>query len=174
MSIVGAIGRCPKLSEHVAKLVFYSHIQSKIRYLIPVWSQGCKYITNTISILINRAIKILYRLPYDYPTTQLYYTSNLPSVEQTIFLENCKLIYKLSNNLMKSNLKLQTNASIHNYNTRSAEHYRLAAPRTERGKRDVMFNGIKIFNSLPNNIKYAPNLRLFNKRLKAVLPKNNN
>jgi len=105
MSIVGAIGRCPKLSEHVAKLVFYSHIQSK-RYLIPVWSQGCKYITNTISILINRAIKILYRLPYDYPTTQLYYTSNLPSVEQTIFLENCKLIYKLSNNLMKSNLKL--------------------------------------------------------------------
>ena len=61
------------------------------------------------------------------------------------------------------------NNQIHNYNTRSAMNYRTHTCRTNLKKFTILYQGPKIGNSLPTNIKDSLSLYSFKKTMMEFL-----
>ena len=54
-----------------------------------------------------------------------------------------------------------TSSNIHNYNTRSSSHFRSHACRTNTKQFSILFQGPKIWNSLPNSVTSIFTLQSF-------------
>ena len=58
---------------------------------------------------------------------------------------------------------------IHQYSTRYSDFYRPHTCRTNIKKFSILFQGPRIWNSLPNNIKNAPTFNIFKRVIKPFL-----
>ena len=63
----------------------------------------------------------------------------------------------------------QTGNQIHQYSTRYSDFYRPHTCRTNIKKFSILFQGPRIWNSLPNNIKNAPTFNIFKRVIKPFL-----
>ena len=63
----------------------------------------------------------------------------------------------------------QTGSQIHQYSTRYSHLYRPYTCRTNIKKFSILFQGPRIWNSLPNNIKAAPTFNAFKRLIKPFL-----
>ena len=79
-------------------------------------------------------------------------------------------VYPLkSHNLVVSksfNNKFMLNSDIHNYNTRSSTLFNQSKCRTNRFKNSITYRGPKVWNELPEYIRYSPTLNVFKKQAK--------
>ena len=76
------------------------------------------------------------------------------------------ILYKLQNNLIKSDLSLTLNSEIHSYSTRISNSFRIDYARTNFGKFAVLQEAIQLYNSTPENIKSIDKLCNFKKCIK--------
>ena len=74
-----------------------------------------------------------------------------------------KFLYKLQNNLIKSDLTLTLNNEIHSYSTRIANSFRVDYARTNFGKFAVLREAIHLYNTIPNDIKIISQFDVFKK-----------
>ena len=58
-----------------------------------------------------------------------------------------------------------TSNQVHNYNTRSANNYRSHPCRTNLKQFTILYQGPKIWNSLPSCIRDSPSLSIFKKNM---------
>ena len=63
----------------------------------------------------------------------------------------------------------QTGNQIHQYSTRYSDFYRPHTCRTNIKKFSILFQGPRIWNSLPNNIKNAPTFNIFKRVIEPFL-----
>ena len=63
----------------------------------------------------------------------------------------------------------QTGNQIHQYSTRYSDFYRPHTCRTNIKKFSILFQGPRIWNSLPNNIKNTPTFNIFKRLIKPFL-----
>ena len=63
----------------------------------------------------------------------------------------------------------QTGSQIHQYSTRYSDYYRPHTCRTNVKKFSILFQGPKIWNSLPIDIKNAPSFTVFKRVIKPFL-----
>ena len=63
----------------------------------------------------------------------------------------------------------QTGNQIHQYSTRYSDFYRPHTCRTNIKKFSILFQGPRIWNSLPNDIKNAPSFSIFKRVIKPFL-----
>ena len=62
-----------------------------------------------------------------------------------------------------------TGKNIHPYETRNARKYRRLSCRTNHKLFSILFQGPKVWNSLPNDIREKPSLTSFKTNLKTIL-----
>ena len=80
-------------------------------------------------------------------------------------------MYKLSNDMLPSLFDdmFTTNADNHGYNTRFASNFQFPINKLEFGNKSIRHQGVKIWNSIPSNIKDAKNFHLFKDNYKDNL-----
>ena len=151
------------------KLIYFSFIYSHLQYLASVWSTACDNRLNPLRVLQNRAIKKIYKLPYLEPTVNLYGPKQLMNI-------NCIYKYKIScyifsvlNKKKHSNVNFTVNNSIYNHNTRQFNHLSLINIKSNYGRKSVYFQGIKIYNSLPQDLKNTQVLSKFKRKVRKYL-----
>lgn len=166
MPIILAIKRAGGIPNHAAKLVYNSHILSRIRYNICSWSHCSNFHINQIGILMNKALKILFNYNPRTSTKYLYKTINELDINQLIYYEKCKYIYKILNTNLKSNLILKNRENFHKYNTRNKKNIEIPKARTTMKQKSLKCSAIKMFNSLPIEIRNSQTLAKFNRKLK--------
>ncbi len=89
-------------------------------------------------------------------------------------LEQVKYIYKLRNELIKSNFNLEYNYQLHHYDTRSRENIHLDNVSTNIGLRDPIASCAVAYNNLPPNLKNISSINLFKKKVKEEFYNNLN
>jgi Reverse transcriptase (RNA-dependent DNA polymerase) len=96
------------------------------------------------------------------------------SVKQRINYNTLTMIYKIENNLLPEYLscKLVKNSSIHNYNTRTANKFRLPSFTKKVAQNTIFYNGLRLYNNMETNIKSAPNLKEFKKLCEEYVKRN--
>lgn len=80
-------------------------------------------------------------------------------------------MYKYSNNLLPStfNNMFTANANNHDYETRHASDFEYPNTRLEFGNKTIGYQGVKIWNNIPMNLKNSKNINCFKHSYKDFL-----
>ena len=86
-------------------------------------------------------------------------------MKQLITYHTLKFISKLRLGQLPSYLyeRIQYNFEIHDYNTRNRNNMRLPRMKTDLQKKSVFFEGLKLFNELPAELKECQSVEIFSK-----------
>lgn len=170
--LLGAIKRCGiKLNKKSARLIFHAHIMSHIRYNVATWSCCSNVLKNKVNLVMNKAIKIMFGLNWRTPTEELYKKTGFLKLNEVIVLEKAKTIHKIENGVTKSKNSLKKRKNVHNYNTRNLEKFCHVKTRTELARNSSFNSSLRIYNSLPQQLKKVNDIGTFSKRLKVLLKK---
>ena len=135
--------------------LYYALVYPYLTYCNLIWASA--YVTNLerIYLLQKRAVRAISKADYFSiyslqvsSFTYLYHNDALPIAFNQIF---------------------QTGNQIHQYSTRYSDFYRPHTCRTNIKKFSTLFQGPRIWNSLPSNIKNAPTFNIFKCVIKPFL-----
>jgi len=167
--ITMAIKRMGSIPNYAAKLIYNGHILSRIRYNICSWSHCSYFHKNQVGVVMNRALKTLFNLNIRTRTNNLYKIIDTLDINQLIYFKKCKFMYNILNNNIKSKLTLQNRENIHNYLTRNRKNIEIPKAKTTLKQKSLKCSAIKLFNSLPVEIKNSQNLNIFKSKLKKFV-----
>ena len=104
-----AIGLFSKIRHYVPKFLlrtlYFTLFSSHLIYACQVWGQDPLYLRR-LSILQNKALRIINFKAYDYPTNDLYHESKILKIEDYIKLLNCFFVKDV---LEKTSIKIFQN-----------------------------------------------------------------
>lgn len=167
----GILRRVSSFIPRRALLMFYyAHIHSHFNYLIIAWGRACKSKLKKLQVLQNRSIKLIYNLPFLFPSVRLY--SDFPHKilpiqgmceEQTLLL----IHNMLHNPACIHNLAINMVPRLHY--TRQVNH--LSRPRvySNFGQKRFTFVGPSEFNKLPRDIQTITARQHFKFKIKCFL-----
>lgn len=145
-----------------------------LNYCTEIW--GNTYITRLkqISTLQKRAIRILGNVGYLENTNKLFAKFNCLKFNDIIKLKTCLFMYKAENkmlpdSLMKRFVKVE---HIHDYNTRNKKNFSVKRTKSNLMGCCMSVRGVKVYNSIPNEIKNAKTVKIFTNKIKKYLVSN--
>ena len=141
--------------------LYYSLIHPHILYGIIIWGNTYKTYLKRLTTLQNRAVKLSVGAHWRDNTTNCYLQLQVLKLNELYTYEVAKFMYKNTRkNLPPSFSSFFTSiASVHTRSTRLASsQYSLYLPRykTLTLQRNIKFQGVKIWNSVPLEIKKLP------------------
>lgn len=145
------------------KVVYYSLVESKLRYSIVLWGGSYAYNVNTAFVTQKRAIRTMVKIP-QWVSCKKYFK------ELQILTVPCLYILVLLTDLMK---QLRNFETIEERNKREATRrrdlqYRIQ-PHLNVVSHAAVYQSIKLFNKLPIHLKSIYNLNQFKHQLKSFL-----
>ena len=163
-SLTGAlrnVARC--LPREVRYIIYNSMVKSHLDYLVEVWGTAAKSNLQPLLIAQNKVIKALFRYSYLTPTIKIYKETNLMTLHQIYKYNTCIIIRKILTKDIHSKLVFTKNLHIQKTLTRQAHNISLRTPRTKYGRKNIMYEGANLYNSLPKDIKDITSLNSFKK-----------
>ncbi len=146
--------------------VFYSIIESHLRYANVIWGSLWNTKIETLQRLYNRAHTIIEnaRLKDDWSNSWL-------GIEDLIKFDRSIMAYKIINKLSPQNLwdKFRQRSTISNYQTRNSADLQIPKLMTEHAKKGFHYSTLKAWNGIPVDIRTAETLGRFKKKLKTHL-----
>ena len=143
--------------QAVLRNLYNAFISPHINYAITAWGNAPKYLTNTIHTNLNKAVRIICFEDFKAKATPLFSKLKLLKFEDCCKLETAKFMHDIYNNNDVSNLNtlFEKANKRHNYKTRHATNSNFSLPfiRTDTRKKFLAFNGVKIWNQVPIEIK---------------------
>ena len=133
-------------------------------YCSNIWG----HCSNTLLLRVERLQKAVARVlldcDFNIPSRVLFESLKWLPFRQRIFYNESVLMYKVQNNLAPKYLNVfRSVQEVHSRNTRSADRDNLYIPRhrTQIFKRSFAYNGVKIWNDLPADVKSSSTLQSF-------------
>lgn len=167
-SVLGALRKISNCIPHkVRPIIYNSLVKPHLEYLIEIWGSAAATNLNPLQRAQNKIIKVLFHYPYNTPTNELYKKTKLFNLRQLYIYYTCILIKKITTKSIRSNLKLNKKIPTHNLRNK----YKIVLPtvRTNYGKKTILFEGVKLYNDLPNHIKKCNIVNAFKKELKEYV-----
>ena len=156
------------MSYKTALSFYYAHFYSHFIHMIPIWGYARSNVLQPLRILQNGIIKTLKNLPYLYPTSRIYDKDLLP-IDSIVHYETLYLIFRIKNNMLKSNDILPIVSDFHPYRTRQVNNFHLSFRNTRIGQYNIFYHGLREFNNLPISLKNETNVNRFRKSLKQLI-----
>ena len=128
--------------------------------------------TNLYNFLLQkRAIQAISKADYKASSKPLFANLKILDVFSIYSLQVSSFIYLYHHDALPIAFTqiFQTGNQIHQYSTRYSDFYRPHTCRTNIKKFSILFQGPRIWNSLPNNIKNAPTFNIFKRVIKPFL-----
>lgn len=149
-----------ELGYTAAKTAYFSLIDSHLRYGISFWGACSRHLIQMILVLQKRAVRYLCKAKVRDSCKPLFLAHGIPTVISIYILETACLIHKHRRN---------TNTTPSHYITRQSNNITLPIPRSTLVKDSIIYNGNKLYNHLPNNVKDINSNIDFRKAVKGLL-----
>lgn len=149
-----------ELGRQVARQVYFSLIESHLRYALPFWGACSQYLFRSVFVLQKRAVRDLCNVRPYTPCRQLFVDNNILTLPSLYILETACLIHK---NRHYFPIHERTYAS------RQVNNIPLPIPHSSLVKNSFVYNGLKIYNHVDLHIRNAQSLGAFRKHLKTYL-----
>lgn len=136
-----------------------------ISYGIEVWYGTFKNHTNKIFILQKKAIRAINNLEYNDHTTGYFHSNKILKLEDQYKSQISNYIYKILNSNIDNEIcsQLKLNLRSHPHNTRCKEMLNVSQINKCKTKNSIFYNGIKIWNGLPNSLRNSNSFFKFKK-----------
>ena len=131
------------------------------------------YITSLqrIYLLQERAIRAISKADYKASSKPVFANSKILDVFSIYSFQVSSFMYLYHNDALPISFTqiFQTGNQIHQYSTRYSDYYRPHTCRTNIKNFFILFQGPRIWNSLPSDIKNAPSCSIFKRMIKPFL-----
>ncbi|KAG1675725.1 hypothetical protein GQR58_014551 [Nymphon striatum] len=178
LKISKGIGILAKIRHYVPQQIlrnlYFAFIQPHVNYALINWGSANLSSLIPVGRNLNKAIKIMNFNKNTASSKPIFHKFGILNLDDSYTLQCAKFMYDINTGTQVNNFfcKLfQKTTSRHSYNTRQAARKKFAVPRarTNLKKRLITFNGVKIWNDIPLDIRSKPNKRLFQKHLRNWL-----
>lgn len=149
-----------ELGTDVGKSVYFALIESRLRYGIAFWGSANNQLLNSLFVIQKRAVRYISKASSRTSCKPLFLRNKILTLTCLYILETACLIF--------ANRDKFTNHTA-GYETRQHMNLRLPIPSSTLVKRAIIYEGIKIFNHLPNNVINSPTVKIFKSRLRKIL-----
>ena len=158
------------LPQNTLSKMYSGIVEPHFRFCCSVW--GCCGVTKlqTLQKLQNRAARIVTKSNFDTPSIDLIQSLNWPTVSDIIRGETATTVYKSLNGLVPEYLSsLFEKRSTRNVRELRNTETDLSIPlrKSNNGQRAISFRGPKLWNTLELDVKQAPSLATFKRRIKS-------
>lgn len=142
--------------------VYKALIESILNYGVVIWGGAYDSTLYHIKIIQKQIIKIIFNKSKFYSTEALFR-------ETSLFDFDCLYIIA-SLNFIQKNTKI-SNKILHDYSTRSKmnKNYTIPKPNKTVFLKFIDYNGIKLYNLLPKEIKDIKNMKIYKKKIKIYV-----
>lgn len=169
-AVIRSVTRCfPQKLRH---LIYNSLVKPHIEYLIEIWGSAAKTNLNLLQRAQNKLIKVLFHYNYSTPTNLLYKKTRLLNISQTYIYNTCLLVRKILAKNIHTQINFTKKKQIQKIQLRNANNIVLRTPRTNYGKKTILFEGAQLYNKLPRDIKNSQSIVTFKRLLKNYLINN--
>ena len=147
-------------------MLFYnSYIHPRLTYCLPIWGRSASLHLDKLWKIQKRALRIINDVPYDAPSKNLFTKSKVLNIRDMYCYEICIFIFNILYDDTK-NVPVVLNLAKpnENYFLRStSKTFLLEVPfrRKDIYKKSIAYSGVKVWNSLPDNVRNVKNLFLF-------------
>ena len=169
------IGIINRLKTHLPSnslLTLYSSlILPYLNYGLLAWGNACHFLLNKLLLLQKKALRIICHTVFRAHTDPLFLDNKIMKIKDLYLFQLGQLMYNYKKDALPAIFKAMflRNRSFHNYPTRRSDEFHLPLLRTVLAQNTFIYDGPKFWNSLCENIRNAPSLYSFKKRLKAHL-----
>lgn len=155
-------------------MLYNSFILSQFDYCSTIYLNINKEQMGEMQKIQNRAMRVLLNCERTTPKKHMLDKLKWLSVSQRIVLNSLMMIHKIKNNKGPEYLieKVKFVGESHNRNTRSVNDFKLPIVKYEKSKKNLLYNGIKIFNQLPRDIKELTNIHVFKSKCNIYIREN--
>jgi hypothetical protein len=150
--------------------LYYSFVYSHINMHILSWGGTPSTVIKKIKVAQNNVIRNLSLNIEGVRTFELYKNLDILTVEQLYTLRCAEFVFRASNgnNRLKVDF-LNENAWHHNHDTRRSQNYRIPFCRINTNKSFFLINALKIWDSLPNDLRNLKSRYTFKIKMKNLL-----
>ena len=159
------------LSSKTKLTLYYALIYPYITYCNSTWSPTYVSNLNRIFYLQKRVVRAIANSDYRAHSAPLFAKLGILDIFQVNSFQIAKFMFYYQNQLLPPmflNLLL-TSSQVHNYGTRTANHYRSHSCRTNLKQFTVLYQGPKIWNSLPISITSSSSFFTFKTKMLQLL-----
>jgi len=140
--------------------LYHALIHSHILYALPVWSLTYKTYLNKVAALQNKAAKIITGANWNDKSLSSYNSLKMLKLNELYKLETAKIMHYIYTHEQPYNLSQYFSKSgcNHTYSTRNSTLANFSIPlyRTTKVQQSYHYQGSKIWNSIPHDIKISP------------------
>jgi hypothetical protein len=161
ISYLGRLSRI--LSKSTKNLIYNCIVAPHFEYCASVlWGASDVYLSK-LQVLQNRGMRAILNSRYDKPIDDMLIQLEWLNVKQKLALSIVVLIKKIINNEVPTYLcdEVQYSCNIHNYKTRRSTDFFIPAINSNFGYKSLFQSGLRLFNSLPNDIKETQKTKTF-------------
>ena len=169
---IGIISRSRFVLSTRTKLsLYYTLIYPYISYCNIVWSSTYATSLNRIWLLQKRAVRVMTNSEYRAHSAPLFERLKVLDIFKVNTFHIAKFMFLYHHWLLPVSLSnlFVTNNQVHGYYTRNANSYRPHHCRTNIKQFTILYQGPKIWNSLPFSIKSSNSLHSFKKTFYCFL-----
>ena len=168
--ISGGIGAISRLKPFVCRntliSVYNALVQTYFDYCCEVWDPIGSILSNKLKTLQNRAARIIMGYPNEHGCSEAALTAlGWKTLKERRFESKARLMYKIIHGTGFAPTVLTeifSSASVvrpHDYNLRNSDmKLNRPFPKTEYLKKSISFNGVKLWNDLPIEVRNAESL----------------
>lgn len=149
-----------ELGAHVGRSVYFALIGSRLRYGIAFWGATNNQLFNSLFVIQKRAVRYIYGVSSRTSCRPLFIESKILTLTCLYILETACLIFT-----NRDKYTIQSSG----YMTRQHGDLRPPIPSSSLIKRSIIYQGVKIYNHLPNDLRLSATPRIFRNRLKRIL-----
>ena len=165
IGIMGKLRDC--LPQNILLLLYNTLVLPHLNYCIILWGKCNMYLLERLHKLQKRAVRVITNSSYLSHSNPLFVKLKILPIFQLyeynlgifMFLFNKEMLPEIFSSLFIKNI------DIHEYNTRSKLHFRVQYGRTSFSHSLVTYQGPKLWNDLPSNIKKLFVVEFFQKKI---------
>jgi hypothetical protein len=151
--------------------LYSSFILPYLQYGITLWGAAYKSSLDPLFVLQKKSLKVALNLPIRTSTRDLFLDAKILPLFDLFRLYVSIFMYKFSSALLPRTFDsfFCLSARQHHHITRFCNNFRLPLFRTVMCQQCIRFQGAKIWNSLPQNIRDSASIPSFKYKMKAFL-----
>ena len=174
--LIGVFARARHvLPRTVLRLIYFSLFHSKVQYCLEAWGATAPSILLPLLVMQRKIIRIMTFSGYRDDTVPMFRSLNVLTIPQLYQLRLAIMVFNELNGNSCSYFGFTPLR--HSYGTRQRESGQLDLRpsthsynlKTNYAFRSIIYEGTRVFNNIPDNIKTAPSIHVFKKKCKSWL-----
>ena len=160
------------LPQDTLSKMYRGIVEPHFRYCCSVWGCCGKTQLDNLQKLQNRAARIVTNNSFRVSAADLIKRLGWPTISDIILCETATIMYKSNNGLAPeylSELFVQNSALTTMRLKNTKADLRVPLSKTSNGQKFISFRGPKLWNQLSSDVKLAPSLAIFKRRLKKEI-----